>query len=257
MQKKVLIIDDCSENLEELKWVFEQENYEVYAALNGKSGLKLITEVLPDMILCDVAMPEMNGYEVKELLSCNRDTYNLPFVFVADSASIKEIRYGMELGADDYIVRPFNNKEIVRIVNTRLKRIDELAKWKLVKSSRFESKNVEIPEEKDHIIVNTDQKPVFLKTTDVVYVDVQSKYSTLHLASGEEFQVKKPIKEWEEVLPKKLFFRIHKSVIVNLHYITSLDKLYKRSFIVHLKGIEIPFIVSQRYSAKLRSNLMV
>jgi DNA-binding LytR/AlgR family response regulator len=247
-----LIIDDCSENIEELKGLFDQENYDVYSALNGKSGLKLITEVLPDMILCDVSMPEMNGYEVKELLSCNRDTYYLPFIFVSDSASIKEIRYGMELGADDYIVGPSTNKEIVQIVKNRLKRIDEL-----VQSSRIDSKNVEIPEEKDHIIINTDQKPVFLRTTDVIYVDVQSKYSTLHLVSGEEFKVKKPIKEWEEVLPKKLFFRIHKSVIVNLHYITSLDKLYKRSFIVRLKGIETPFIVSQRYSAKLRSNLMV
>jgi DNA-binding response OmpR family regulator len=98
------------------------EGFEVIQAENGKLGLKLAQEHLPDLILCDVLMPELDGYDVLRQLNLNRQTHGIPFIFLTAKDSIHDFRYGMNLGANDYLMKPFTTQELVMAVKIRLER---------------------------------------------------------------------------------------------------------------------------------------
>ena len=105
--KKILLIEDdvvLRENTEEL---LELSNYEVVVAPNGKVGVEIAKQNLPNIIVCDIMMPELDGYGVLEALSKNEETRHIPFIFLSAKTERKDVRKGMDLGADDYITKPF------------------------------------------------------------------------------------------------------------------------------------------------------
>ena len=105
--KKILIIEDDPLIRENIFEVLELNNYKTFIAANGKEGVDLALQILPDLIICDIMMPLMDGFEVKEELSKDPRTKFTPFIFLTAKAETKEIRHGMALGADDYITKPF------------------------------------------------------------------------------------------------------------------------------------------------------
>jgi two-component system, sensor histidine kinase and response regulator len=119
MSKLVVIDDDVSvrSNLVEL---FEMEGFEVFGAENGRVGVQLARQHLPDLIVCDIMMPELDGYGVLEELRQDPATATIPFIFLTAKADKTDLRQGMTLGADDYLVKPFTRDEILSAVSTRL-----------------------------------------------------------------------------------------------------------------------------------------
>ncbi len=105
--RKLLIVDDDPSNIHLLASIFD-ESYEIAFAMNGKKALEIATQQRPDLILLDVAMPEMNGYEVCKCLKKDTLTADIPIIFVTAHSNISEEIYGLELGAADYIKKPFN-----------------------------------------------------------------------------------------------------------------------------------------------------
>jgi len=103
----ILLIEDNENLLENLTEYLEMEGYTIFAAINGKKGLELAQNSLPDLIVCDVLMPEMDGYEVLRLLLCTAKTHDIPFIFSTAMSEKIDCSKAMELGADDYIVKPF------------------------------------------------------------------------------------------------------------------------------------------------------
>lgn len=128
--KKILVIEDDSNVRENLNEILISENYDVAVAENGKKGLQIAKENPPDLILCDLLMPEMNGYEVIHYIKENPATREIPFIFLTAKVDLADIRKGMETGADDYITKPFSVKDLVTAVKIRLER-SESAKKKL------------------------------------------------------------------------------------------------------------------------------
>jgi two-component system, sensor histidine kinase and response regulator len=126
MSKLIVIDDDVSvrSNLIEL---FEMEGYEVIGAENGRVGLQLVRQHLPDLIVCDIMMPELDGYGVLEELRQDAATATIPFIFLTAKAEKADLRQGMILGADDYLVKPFTREEVLTAVSTRLARQAVLA----------------------------------------------------------------------------------------------------------------------------------
>lgn len=122
MKKKVLVIEDNSDIRENVVEILELADFAVFEADNGKTGVDLAVKNLPDIILCDIMMPELDGYGVLYLLSKNAETAAIPFIFLTAKAEKVDLRKGMEMGADDYLTKPFDDMELLNAIESRLKK---------------------------------------------------------------------------------------------------------------------------------------
>jgi CRP-like cAMP-binding protein/CheY-like chemotaxis protein len=120
--KKILIIEDNPEIRENTEEILSLANYQVLTAENGKIGVELATKEKPDLIMCDIMMPELDGYGVLHILSKKVETEGIPFIFVTAKTERADIRKGMELGADDYLTKPFDDTELLNAIEARLKK---------------------------------------------------------------------------------------------------------------------------------------
>lgn len=119
---RILLIEDSPTLRELVLQILEIENYAVAVAEDGEIGLRLARETLPDLVLCDIAMPKMNGHELLRTLRADPATARLPFIFITAKAERSDLRTGMDLGADDYLTKPFGADELLSAVQTRLAR---------------------------------------------------------------------------------------------------------------------------------------
>jgi CRP-like cAMP-binding protein/CheY-like chemotaxis protein len=126
--KAVLIIEDNEDIRESTAEILELAGYTVYTAENGKKGVELAQAHTPDIILCDIMMPELDGYGVLYLLSKIDKMVNIPFIFVTAKAERTDLRKGMEMGADDYLTKPFDDIELLNAIETRLQKREQLKK---------------------------------------------------------------------------------------------------------------------------------
>jgi CRP-like cAMP-binding protein/ActR/RegA family two-component response regulator len=122
MSKIILLIEDNFEMRENTSEIMELANYKVITAVNGKEGVEKAKKHLPDLIICDIMMPEMDGYGVLYMLSKDPLTCAIPFVFLTAKAEKSEFRKGMNLGADDYVTKPFEEMELLKVIESRLER---------------------------------------------------------------------------------------------------------------------------------------
>lgn len=122
----ILIIED-EEGIREVVYdLLTTNHFLVIAAANGSEGVRLAIEHQPDLILCDVAMPVLDGYGVLEQLKKQSTTLTIPFIFLTAKSSVKDLRQGMELGADDYLIKPFTSQELLGAIQTRLNKQAQL-----------------------------------------------------------------------------------------------------------------------------------
>lgn len=131
---KILVIEDETAIRENILELLEAQDFEAIGAENGRIGVRIATEQVPDLIVCDVMMPELDGYEVLEALRTNPLTVTIPFIFLTAKADKSDTRKGMELGADDYLTKPCRATELLRAVESRLEKqaaVDRQAQKKL------------------------------------------------------------------------------------------------------------------------------
>ncbi|MEG4032411.1 response regulator [Microcoleus sp. w1-18aA5] len=119
---KILVIEDEEAIRENILELLEAENFEGIGAINGKLGIKLAIEQIPDLILCDMMMPEVDGHGVLKALRSEPLTATIPFIFLTAKADKVDIRTGMELGADDYITKPCTPQELLKAIAIRLEK---------------------------------------------------------------------------------------------------------------------------------------
>lgn len=124
--KKILVIEDNKEILENTAEILELSNYHVLGASNGKEGVEKALSTKPDLILCDIMMPEIDGYGVLHMVQKNPDLQNTPFIFLTAMTEKEEIRKGMSLGADDYITKPFDPTDLLNAIESRLRKSEQL-----------------------------------------------------------------------------------------------------------------------------------
>ncbi|MGB3144575.1 MAG: response regulator [Maribacter sp.] len=146
--KTILVIEDdraLRENTEEL---LELSGYNVLTAPNGKIGIHTAKEQLPDLIICDIMMPEVDGYGVLSELSSHESTKAIPFIFLSAITEHKAIRKGMDLGADDYLTKPFEEDDLMSAVESRLAKAALLKQFKNAKN---------VPRDEDDEIADLNQ----------------------------------------------------------------------------------------------------
>ena len=120
--KRILIIEDQAPMRRNLALMLELEGYEVHGAENGKAGLDAAARQRPDLILCDVMMPIMDGHSVVQAMRQNPETATIPFIFLTAKADRSDVRMGMNFGADDYLVKPVGRDDLLAAVQSRLAR---------------------------------------------------------------------------------------------------------------------------------------
>jgi PAS domain S-box-containing protein len=132
---KILVVEDSRVIREEICEILQFENFEVIWAENGIQGLEQAKKELPNLIISDILMPKLNGYQLLAELQKSSTTESIPFIFLSAKSELLDLRKGMNMGADDYLVKPFNTDELIKIVKSKLKKqqliqdnIDKLAK---------------------------------------------------------------------------------------------------------------------------------
>lgn len=123
--KKILVIEDEPETRDNLVLMLTMEGYQPLSAPNGRAGVDLARREIPDLILCDVSMPELDGYGVLQALRGEEVTVSIPFIFLTAKGDRKDLRVGMNLGADDYLTKPASAEEVLEAIRTRLARHQE------------------------------------------------------------------------------------------------------------------------------------
>lgn len=126
--KKILVIEDNQEVRDNIVEIIALAGYEVLTAEDGKIGAEKALAEKPDLVICDIMMPILDGYGVLHLLTRHEETAGIPFIFLTAKSERKDFRKGMEMGADDYITKPFEGVELLKAVESRLKKLDKLGK---------------------------------------------------------------------------------------------------------------------------------
>ncbi len=120
--KKILLIEDHPEMRENTAEILSLAGYDVSTAEHGKEGVSMVHKNKPDLIVCDVMMPELDGFGVLRMLNHNPETSHIPFIFLTAKAEMSDLRKGMNLGADDYLTKPFDDIELLDAIEMRLKK---------------------------------------------------------------------------------------------------------------------------------------
>jgi CRP-like cAMP-binding protein len=136
--KKILLIEDSEDVRNNTAEILELANYKVFTAGNGKAGVEVALKEKPDLIVCDIMMPVLDGYGVLHTLQKNNETMSTPFVFLTAKTDKTEVRKGMELGADDYITKPFSGTELLNCIDSRLRK-SELLKQRYLDIAKQET----------------------------------------------------------------------------------------------------------------------
>lgn len=126
--KKILVIEDHTDVRENIAEILDLAGYHTFQAPHGKEGVRIAVQEHPDLIICDIMMPELDGYGVLHILNKRTDTSHIPFIFLSAKAEKDDFRKGMNMGADDYLTKPFDDKELLQAIELRLsKRVAPIA----------------------------------------------------------------------------------------------------------------------------------
>jgi CheY-like chemotaxis protein len=151
MIKTILLIEDDSALRENTEEMLELSGYAVITAANGRIGIQKAKQNHPNVIICDIMMPEVDGYGVLESLSKDPETQHIPFIFLSAKTEHKEVRKGMDMGADDYLTKPFEEEELLSAIESRL------AKSQLLVHAMESIDDEDEPQEEEDVIRNLNE----------------------------------------------------------------------------------------------------
>jgi DNA-binding LytR/AlgR family response regulator len=251
--KKILVIEDEKSVRENIFTLLTEEGYQVFISSNGDDGINVAKKELPDLIICDIMMPGKDGYVVLKELSKHKPTKTIPFIFLTAKVERTDLRHGMELGADDYLFKPFRLDELLKSIESRLKK-SEMLKAEISLSN--EKNKTDKYSSNDKIFISVNGKPRLITISEIIFIVAENQYTSVNLLGNKSYLIRKSISYWEEILPEISFLRIHRSTLINTDYLQKIEKWYNSSFMVRLKNVNDPFIISKRYAAKLRSRLV-
>lgn len=246
MQKKILIIEDDKNLLLNIKELLEEEGYLVQTTTDGKTGLELIFNWKPELILCDITIPILNGYEILNEVLKNSSAKGIPFIFLTAKTDKDDRNYALKMGAADYISKPFQLEDLIDTVNIYLERNNG---WK--HEPDFDMYRYKLKPEDEFPMLIADKKRM-VKVSDLKYVKIENPYIMIKASDERSYSVEGSINEWEEILPENIFIRIHRGVIINSAFISKIEKINFNSYLVYLKGETEPFLITKRYSEKLK-----
>lgn len=252
--KKILVVEDEDNSRRMIIDILTLHGYSAISAADGKDGIKMALKDMPDMIICDVKMPRTDGYAVLKKIQKTKKTSSLPFIFLTGMADRKEIRKGMESGADDYITKPFTDDELIKAVRIQFKKAAE--KYRSI----HQPGKKENPEKKEytqsgHIYVEVNRKPRIIKLSSIKFITAMGDYSIICIEENNRVMVRRSMKQWEHLLPEGQFIRIHRNTIINIGQIEKIEKWFNNSVNIYIRNYPEPLLISRRYFSRLKHTL--
>jgi DNA-binding LytR/AlgR family response regulator len=247
LAKKILVIDKDSKTRDKLKTILEKHKYVVLLASNGKEGIAISKLSQPNLILCGIVMPDIGGFDILEILNKDETYLFTQFIFLTSKKQYNYYRHGMELGADDYVLKPFDDEELIRAVKTRLKKFEQL------KGNKENIGNPLRHNLKSKILFHLSNQLVKVSVDKIIYIKSQGQYSDVFVEDDKKFVARKALIKWEAVLPEDIFIRIHRSTLINVNYIRKIVRIRNNYYEVYLNNIEKAFDVSRRYYKNLKN----
>ena len=252
MMKKILLIEDDRPLLQNIETFLEEEGFEIKVDNDGSKTMQIVKSWKPDLIICDINLPTVSGYEIREELLKDVKLKRIPFIYLTAKVEKEDLRRGMRLGADDYIFKPFDLEDLLASINLRLEKFSESVN-KTNEGNEFDTKEYSAD---DKILVKSGNKIQFCFIKDLKFIKAQNPYILLKFYDGKTTLIRQTINEWEKKLPQKMFIRIHRSTIINTNFIQKISKVSSTSFIVNLDQESETFVISKRYSMRLRELLV-
>ena len=204
MRKKILIIEDDTIVRENTAEILQLANYEVLTAENGKTGIDKAVVFKPDLIICDILMPELDGYGVMQIVMRNKSLQSTPIIFMSAKTKHEDVRKGMDLGASDYITKPFEESELLSAVASRLRAKE------MFESSRRGTSNQAVPLRIEDIERVFAHKELFeYKQGSTIYCEGNVGNHIFYIVNGEvkTFKINEDGKELiTELFSDKSFF---------------------------------------------------
>jgi CRP-like cAMP-binding protein len=248
--KTILLIEDNHDVRENTTEILELANYKVIQAENGKIGVELANLHKPDLIICDIMMPVLDGYGVIHLLSKNVETSSIPFIFLTAKGERNDFRKGMDMGADDYITKPFDDIELLRAVESRLRKT-ELLRAEFSKNvdglNKFFDDVKEIDELKN---LSKDRRIKQIKKKELIYSEGMNPNYLYFLSKGKV----KTFKAHE--YGKELIVALHKEGDFFGHIALLEEQTYTESAEA-LEDSEICVIPKEDFQALIYNNMAV
>lgn len=285
---KILIIDDDEDFCRAMGIFLRAHGHEVITAMDGRAGLEAARQE-PELIICDLAMPALGGQDVLMTLRQDPKMEDVPFLFVSGGATREDMRQSMNLGGDDFIIKPASPGEILAAVNSRLQRrqrqqqrqaqqvekavqlfsgiVDDLGSpaaamhW-LAEAAAGEKNSAgqtakETPkgDAPGTLLVTKDNRQFFVKLSEIKALTAEGEYSRAFWGRDQNLMFRKTLKQWQAELPAQQFLRIHRNAIINLSYLEFIKKTPSGRPAVHLKDFPQPLEVSHRQVPSLNRTL--
>ena len=237
MKLRTIIVDDERLARKELRLLLS--DFDVIDVIGEAKDLTeavgLIEKTKPDVIFLDIQLRQENGFDLLEKVEHN---FKLIFVTAFDEFAIR----AFEINALDYLMKPVNPCRLETAIERLLDDGD----------NEVEKKTLRKLEIDDRIFLELGENSRFLQIAEISHINASGDYTEIFMIGGKKILIEKPLKEWEERLPEKQFIRIHRSTIINLNEIESIETLHNRTMEVSLKNVERFFSVSRRYGTKLK-----
>lgn len=249
--KTILVVEDDPAVRENIQFLLEEVGYNVVTAVDGCQGIGLGSELKPDLIICDIMMPHADGYRVLETLRAMVETASVPFVFLTAKSEMMDMRRGMQLGADDFIQKPYRAGDLLHAIALQLNK-------KTIEPVKVPTPARSVDPERshsEHEIVLAGSNAELFKIGDIKYISAEDEYTIVHTSDGKNHIVRRLLKDWEERLPAGGFIRIHRAQLVNLNYVEKFERWFNNAYRVFVKGVDEPLLMSRRYSVQLRSKV--
>lgn len=225
--KTILLIEDSDDIRETTAELLTLANYKVLTAENGKVGVEMANQIKPDLVICDIMMPILDGYGVLHIFSQNPILQNVPFIFLTAKTERSDLRKGMDMGADDYLTKPFQEIELLNAIESRLKKIENLSNSFKNTIEGLEQFYHNATKHDDLKALSTDRKVNIIKKKHVIYSEGDEPIRFFFLKSGKvkTYQSNRDGKEFITGLYNTGDFFGHIALIENTEYQESSEAL--------------------------------
>ena len=233
---RVLIVDDewlARQDLRRLLSKFPEMEV-IGEADSVANAVDIIAESSPDLVFLDIQMPEESGFKLFDRVE--KIDFKIIFVTAFDNYAIR----AFEVNALDYLLKPVNPSRLAQSIA----RLSE-------QKSRKETSSTELKYD-DYVLIKSQGRTGFVKLSSIICIKSIGDYTEIYTTSGVKRLAMKSLREWEESLPSQYFLRIHRTVIINIEYVESIEPGLKSTFQVCLQNIPDPFTSSRKYSQELR-----
>lgn len=228
--KKILLIESDEDSRDILALLSGTEEYDIKQTSSCEDALTLFKTFKPELIICNIKRLPENINDMQYKLGLFGVDITVPFFILSDKPKYAEFRRAMELGADDYICKPYSDNDFKEAIRRVIEKYDYIKNRIYPLDMPADVKE----EEKDNIVVRYCGKMIPIAIKDIQYISIEGQYSKIFIDDTRHYTIKKALCKWEQILPKSMFLRIHRTTMVNINKVKEVKKINNNMYQVQL-----------------------